>query len=49
MWNSYLETKSKENNITHISIINELLNEDGTITAESYCIIRNGGLESLDI
>jgi len=22
---------------------------DGTITAESYCIIRDGGLESLDI
>ena len=40
MWDSYLEAKSKENNRTHISIINELLNADGTTKMEyfmDYC------------
>lgn len=40
MWDTYMESKSKENDITHISIIDELINEDGTTKMEyfmDYC------------
>lgn len=40
LWNDYLEHKSKEDGILHISIFNELMNEDGTTKMEyfsDYC------------
>lgn len=36
IWDNYLKSKSDQNNIVHISIVDELLNNDGTTKMEYY-------------